>query len=207
MRVLPKFKLARLEDSYPGSYCYYAVLIETKKFPWLEDKYFLALGDEKNLPEAEKRFDEFTTKWIREFVNPQEHRDLWAKVDADKVDDLISKMLGLTKEFSPKFEKVTKFDSYYKVDEFLLESDVNLAASNPIINSAWSSFKITTWSSWGKVDEKTGEISITFALNFRYVHQGGGSNGAQFCNVTVYEDRIELKDYKDTVVYKFDEVK
>jgi len=207
MRVLPEFTLERLPESYPGSTNFYAVTKEPDKYPWLREKYFLELGYDDREESAKKNFNEFTNKWIRGFINPQEYKDLWAKVDADEVSRIVSEMLGLPEEFNPKFEKVIKFDDYYKVDEFKFVSEVNLAPSNPIVHAAWSKFHITVWNSWGMIDEKTGEIHISLRLNFSYSHHDGGSNGAEFCSVRVYDDRLEFKSHKGTTAYKFDEMK
>lgn len=187
---------------------FYAVPKNPEKYPWLREKYYVFSGDvekdlERLIKETRDSFKKFTTTWTRHFIDPQEYKDLFANVDVDLLNKSMMSMLGLSEDFNPKFEMVAGFDKYNNVDEYSIKSEVNLALSNPLLLSAWRVFRIRTWHSWCRAD-KDGNISITMQLSFSYEHQGGGSNGAEFGRLEIYEDRVELKDSHSNLVHMFD---
>ena len=201
-RTLPEFEFKQEKENYGNRYEFHAVLKDPEKFPWIKEKKWIWSGDESKIPEAQIRFKEFADSWKRQFVNPEDYKNLWEKVDATKINQAIMSMLKLSIKFNPKFEKVTSFDTHHNVDRFELASEVNLAPSNPILLSAWREFRISSWSSWCQVNED-GSIYISMTLNFSYSHQRGGSNGAEFARIKISEKEITIEDIHEKAIRWF----
>lgn len=96
----------------------------------------------------------------------------------------------------------------------------NFANTDPIVNLAWSNFRLATFTNAicsnndtteSRNDDyytkRATEFCYVFSLQFSYEHHGSGSNGADIGRFSVYKDRIEYylnRDYygKDADGYR-----
>lgn len=131
----------------------------------------------KTIEEAQAKADELNAKFYLSDWDQTEIEEFFNSIDFTPLYKKVNELVELDLHFDTVLEAPRK--NYQHSEYFTIKGRENLVDYFPILRPAWKEMYIQTFSHSIAVKERTGELCIWGTLDYAYIHQDGGSNGAE----------------------------
>ena len=116
------------------------------------------------------------------FKNNIDEQREYLQRNLEQINTVVSAVLGIKTHL-----RIEEKKDYLKQTYFKIIDDRNILDCCGVMAKAFTEVTISNFGMWWSDD------GVCMDLHFNYIHNGGGSNGAEFCRIDIINDFVKIR--------------